>query len=112
MLDLLKELLSKKHEKGFLAKKVVLKCNTCGYTENPTYYELLKDQQIEVMEPANVPNPYILDGYYEEEVPATPIKFKKQCKNCGNDVEAFSPVPLEYILTTLQSTQPDDIMYG
>jgi hypothetical protein len=108
-MDPLKELLLKKHEKGFLGNKVRLICETCGHTENATYYELLKDEQFEILEPANVP---VVDGVYEEEVPATPIKFKKQCPNRDGEMEAFSPVPMEYIITILQSTQPDDIMYG
>ncbi|MCL7412142.1 MAG: hypothetical protein M8353_00795 [ANME-2 cluster archaeon] len=109
MLDLLKELLTKKHEKGFLANKVILTCRSCGNTEKPTYYELLSNRQFEVMEQASVP---VVDGVYEEEVPATPIKFKMKCPVCGSDVEAFSPVPMEYILMILQSNQPDQIMYG
>ncbi len=112
MLEQVKELLTKKHKKGFLANRVALKCESCGQTEETAYYELLKDQQFEVLEPANVPNPYIMDGIYEEDVPATPIMFKRQCPNCGSEMEAFSPVPMEYILTILQSAQPDDIMYG
>ena len=112
MLELVNELLSKKHEKGFLANKVAFKCESCGHTEKSSYYELLKDQQFEELEPANVPNPYIMDGIYEEEVPATPIMFKRQCPNCASEMEAFSPVPMEYILTILQTAQPDDIMYG
>jgi hypothetical protein len=107
--DLLKELLLKKHEKGFLGNKVKLKCESCGHTEKSTYFELLKDEQFEILEPAHVP---VVDGVHEEEVPATPIKFKKQCPNHDGEMEAFSPVPMEYIITFLQSTQPDDIMYG
>ncbi|MBW6518902.1 MAG: hypothetical protein K0A89_10435 [ANME-2 cluster archaeon] len=109
MNDLLKKLLLKKHEKGFLANKVKLKCDSCGHTEKYTYYQLLKEELFEILEPASVP---VVDGVYEEEVPATPIKFRKQCPNHDGEMESFSPVPMEYIIAILQSTQPDEIMYG
>lgn len=109
MADLINKLLSKKHKKGFLGNRILLKCESCGQTGKRTYYELFESVHFEVLEPAHVP---IQNGVYEEEVPATPIKFKEKCPKCGNEMEAFSPVPMEYILNILQSTQPDEMMYG
>ena len=112
MIDPIKELISLSEKKGFIAHKIVLECRNCGYSKESTYYDLLKDKQYELLEPTTVPNPYIQESYYEEDVTATPIKFKIECPECKGEMVAFSPVPMEYILNHLSSPPPDDIMYG
>jgi DNA-directed RNA polymerase subunit M/transcription elongation factor TFIIS len=110
--DIIDELISKKPEKKFLNNKINLKCSTCGHSEKSTYYTLLKEHQFEVLEPTSVSNTFIRESMYEEEITASPIYFKKKCPKCSNQLEAISPVPLEYIMNILQSAPPDDIMYG
>ena len=112
MLDIIDELIIKKPEKGFLNNKIKFKCSTCGHLEQSTYYTLLKEHQFEVLEPTSVPNTFIRESMYEEEITASPILFKKKCPKCSGQLETFSPVPLEYIMNILQSAPPDDIMYG
>jgi len=112
MIDPIKELISLSDKKGFIAHKIVLECQDCGYSKESTYYDLLKDKQYELLEPTTVPNPYIQESYYEEDVTATPIKFKMECPECKGEMLGFSPVPMEYILNHLSSPPPDDIIYG
>lgn len=112
MLDLIKELVLKNKKKGFLAGKVTLECPNCGRTRISTYYDLLKDSHFELMPPTTVPNPYIQESYYEEEVTVIPIKFRMECPDCDGEMAAFSSVPLEYLVNMLGSPPPDDIMYG
>ena len=112
MKDILNKLIKTKKNDKFLSNKIILTCPDCGNTEKSTYYNLLKTNQFETGEPTTVPNPYIQESYIEEETTATPILFKMQCPNCGNEMEAYSSVPMEYIITLLQSPPPDDLMYG
>ena len=112
MFDNIDELISKTPEKEFLNNKIKLICSKCGLLEKSTYYKLLKEHQFEVLEPTSVPNTFIRESMYEEEITASPILFKKKCPKCSGQLEAISPVPLEYIMNILQSSPPDDIMYG
>lgn len=111
-MDIIKDLVLKKRKDGFLANKITLICSKCSRSEKITYYELLKKQQFELLEPMSVPDTIIREFQYDEEITATPIKFKIQCPHCGGQMETYSPVPMEYILNILQSPPPDEIMYG
>jgi len=112
VLDIIDELISKKPEKEFLNNKIKLKCSTCDHSEKSTYYTLLKEHQFEVLEPTSLPYTFFRESMYEEEITASPILFKKNCPKCSGQLEAFSPLPLEYIINILQSTPPDELMYG
>jgi hypothetical protein len=112
VIDLIKELISKKAKRGFLGNKITLTCPVCNLSEKSTYYDLLKKQQFEIQKSIAVPEHYIRESYYEEEIMATPIKFMKQCPKCSGQMETYSPVALEYILNILQSPSTDDVMYG
>ncbi len=112
MIDILNKLIKTKKNNKYLSNKIILTCPDCGNTEKYTYYHLLQTNQFETSKPTTVPNPYIQESYIEEEIIATPIRFKMQCPNCGNEMEAYSPVPMEYIINLLQSPPPDELMYG
>lgn len=109
--DFIQRLISNRPGIGFLKNTVQLTCSTCGYFETFSYYALL-NEPFEVLEPTAVPDTFIRESMYEEDITATPIKFIKNCPKCSGQLQAYSPVPLEYLINILQSTPPDDIMYG
>lgn len=111
MFDLIKELISKTKKTGFLANEISFTCPKCQHKENSTYFMLLKSQHFEILEPTTVLNTVIREFTIEEEISATPVRFILRCPKCGSQMEAFSPVSLEYLLIILQSGPADDMMY-
>lgn len=111
MFDLIKELVSKKRKTGFLANEISFTCPDCRFKENSTYFVLLKAQHFEILEPITILNTVIREFTIEEEINATPVKFILKCPKCGSQMEAFSPVSLEYLLKILQSEPTDDMMF-
>lgn len=111
MKDVIISLVEKNRQNKFLKNTIELQCK-CGFKEEITYYDFLSGGDFEVGKPGKTVSPYISESIYDETISVTPLQSTKNCRSCGEKIDAFFPISLENIIPLLQSKPPDLLMYG